>query len=340
MLAIDAEAEIDHNLEVSEDGELLIIKWDAIWRIGADGRIHRVAGRARQPGYSGDGGPALAARMRPVAMTRWEGLGLLISDASNRIRLLDRHGRIWTVAGDGWPGFRGDGGAALHARMRTPFGATPLPSGGFAFADSDNGRIRVVDSVTIPPPDPAPTPTGTPAPTSTPGAPPADSPTPQPTPIETTTATPTPTVAPIATAPFQPRPEPAPTTDTRNRSHTPARVRLTHSRLLIELPARASADLRCLHRGCRTTRRHLSAGRARRIDLPRPRGTRYVLTITLSYADGSREQITLRARKTLRRCRPTPTAAWQTCPNHVIATMSTLQRPAQACAKPRPHSSP
>ena len=97
-------------LEVSEDGEPLVIERDSIWRIGADGRVYRIAGRPGRRGYSGDGGSALAARMRPSALTRWPGVGLLVSDDTHRIRLIDRWGRIWTVAGSHSRGFRGDGG--------------------------------------------------------------------------------------------------------------------------------------------------------------------------------------------------------------------------------------
>src|SRR4051794_10282447 len=44
------------------DGDLLIASDARVWRTGADGRLHAVAGTGRF-GVSGDGGPALRARV-------------------------------------------------------------------------------------------------------------------------------------------------------------------------------------------------------------------------------------------------------------------------------------
>ena len=53
-------------------------------------------------------------------------------------------GTIATIAGDGFAGYTGDGGAATAASLDGPFSAAPLPGGDLLIADGDNGAIREV----------------------------------------------------------------------------------------------------------------------------------------------------------------------------------------------------
>jgi hypothetical protein len=58
-----------------------------------------------------------------------------------------RTGRIVTVAGDGTPGLRGDGGAATAASLSSPTGLALAQRGRtltLYIADSSNGRVRAV----------------------------------------------------------------------------------------------------------------------------------------------------------------------------------------------------
>ena len=72
---------------------------------------------------------------------------LYIADRSNhRIRKVDSAGNITTVAGTGTAGFGGDGGAAVAAQLNSPTGVAPDGSGNLYIADTDNRRIRKVDS--------------------------------------------------------------------------------------------------------------------------------------------------------------------------------------------------
>ena len=91
-------------------------------------------------------GTALNARLNDpvaVAVDRWGNLFIL--DSSNhRIRKVDTNSMITTVAGGGTSGL-GDGGAATNAYLR-PSGIAVDGFGNLLIADTDNNRIRKVDS--------------------------------------------------------------------------------------------------------------------------------------------------------------------------------------------------
>ena len=53
-------------------------------------------------------------------------------------------GDIYTVAGDGTPGFSGDGGPATAAELNEPAGVALDAAGDLLIADTSNGRIREV----------------------------------------------------------------------------------------------------------------------------------------------------------------------------------------------------
>ena len=115
-----------------------------IRRVDKNGVISTVAGNGSQ-GFSGDGGPATRARLRPnrVAVDRTG--ALYVADTGNhRIRKVDTRGIITTVAGNGRAGFSGDGGPAARASLDEPWDVAVSDQGTLYIADPHNGRIRAV----------------------------------------------------------------------------------------------------------------------------------------------------------------------------------------------------
>lgn len=86
--------------------------------VDVSGTISTVAG-CGSGGYSGDGGPAVRARMLNPSGVALDGDGaLLIADTGNHVvRRVDHAGTISTIAGVGVPGHTGDGGPARTARL-------------------------------------------------------------------------------------------------------------------------------------------------------------------------------------------------------------------------------
>ena len=88
----------------------------SIRKINTDGIIMKIAGNGAG-GYSGDGGPATAASMIPVALDVDKAGNIYFGD-SYRIRKIDCvTGIITTVCGTGIAGYSGDGGPATAAQI-------------------------------------------------------------------------------------------------------------------------------------------------------------------------------------------------------------------------------
>jgi len=107
--------------------------------------ISTVAGNGER-GFAGDGGPATKAKLnRPCAVAVGPEGDLFIADYGNqRIRKVSRDGTISTLAGSGEAGFGGDGGPALKAKLRGPYGVKADKHGNVYIADQQNNRIRKV----------------------------------------------------------------------------------------------------------------------------------------------------------------------------------------------------
>ena len=99
-------------IELDPEGNLLIADTfnHAIRRLDVDGTITTLAGTGVE-GFSGDGGPATAARLsQPFGVTRDEDGAVYISDRGNfRVRRVDPDGTIATVAGTGVEGVGDEG---------------------------------------------------------------------------------------------------------------------------------------------------------------------------------------------------------------------------------------
>ena len=102
-------------------------------------------------GYSGDGGPAVNATIdAPLDVYADSNGNVLISDQYNhRVRKVDAvTGIITTIAGNGTPGFSGDGGLAIHAKLNQPTGLFVDKQNNIYVAEYGNGTVRRIDAVT------------------------------------------------------------------------------------------------------------------------------------------------------------------------------------------------
>jgi NHL repeat len=98
-------------------------------------------------GYSGDGGPAVAAMIKGAGAIAYCGGVTYFADTDNYvIRKIDALGNISTVAGTGTPGYTGDGGPAVDAQLSRVFGLACRSGGGLYVSDSDNGAVRIIDA--------------------------------------------------------------------------------------------------------------------------------------------------------------------------------------------------
>jgi Leucine-rich repeat (LRR) protein/PKD repeat protein len=112
------------------------------------GIITTVAGTNRK-GYSGDNGPATAAKLQsPVAVVLDQHNNIYIADTGRHIvRKVDNStGLISTIAGKGYRGARGDNGPATNALLNQPSGLAVDKQGNLYIADMGNNRIRKIDN--------------------------------------------------------------------------------------------------------------------------------------------------------------------------------------------------
>ncbi len=119
---------------------------DRVRRIDPAGVITTIAGTG-EPGYSGDGGPAAAARLDAPHGVAVDAAGnIYVADSFNdRVRRIDPEGVITTLAGTGESGYSGDGGPATAARLSVPHGVAVDAAGNIYVADTYNDRVRRID---------------------------------------------------------------------------------------------------------------------------------------------------------------------------------------------------
>lgn len=108
---------------------------------GAPGSISTVAG-----GGLGIGGSAVEARVgNPIGVAVDNAGNVYVVDQeSNSVNKVSPAGIMTRVAGNGFPGFSGDGGPATEAQLLSPYDVAVDASGNVYIADYANGRIRKV----------------------------------------------------------------------------------------------------------------------------------------------------------------------------------------------------
>jgi len=143
-LPLDMTSDAFVNLYIADYNNNRIRKMDA------QGIITTVAGNGNAS-YSGDGGAANDATLNKPAGVAFDSFGnLYIADCYNhRIRKVDTHGIITTVAGNGASGYSGDGGAATIASLGYVHRVAFDGSGNLYIADSSNYRIRMVGTTGV-----------------------------------------------------------------------------------------------------------------------------------------------------------------------------------------------
>ena len=140
-------APLDYPIGVAIDaaGSLYVAVVSGIRKVTPDGIISTIAGSGVN-GHSGDGGPAVGARLNAPQGVAVDAAGnFYIADTSdNEIRKVTPNGTISTVAGTGAAGFSGDGGPATSAQLSSPGGVAVDASGNLYVVDTGNNRLRKV----------------------------------------------------------------------------------------------------------------------------------------------------------------------------------------------------
>jgi hypothetical protein len=90
---------------------------------------------------TGDNGPAYYATFQGPSAVARDAAGNLYIGEIGRIRRIDTHGVITTIAGNGTPGDTGDGGPAMLAEVNY-VGGIALDSQGNLYFSEDQARLR------------------------------------------------------------------------------------------------------------------------------------------------------------------------------------------------------
>jgi large repetitive protein len=114
------------------------------------GKITTVAGDG-SAGYDATATVAIATSLNQPGGVAIDGAGnLYIADTNNNVvrKVNLTTGSIVTVAGNGSPGYAGDGGAATGATLNSPAGIAVDAAGDLYIADTDNDAVREVVAAT------------------------------------------------------------------------------------------------------------------------------------------------------------------------------------------------
>lgn len=127
------------NLYIADTYNNLVRKVDSL------GVITTIAGNGASA-FGGDGGPALIAGLSAEGLDFDTSGNLYIADILNhRIRKINSSGIITTIAGNGTPGYSGDGTSAVSAKLNYPSAVACDRYGNIYIADTYNNRVRKVN---------------------------------------------------------------------------------------------------------------------------------------------------------------------------------------------------
>jgi DNA-binding beta-propeller fold protein YncE len=124
---------------------IVLREGNAIFRVDpSTNRIYRFAGTGEK-GYTGDGGPALEAKLNgPKGIACAPDGSVYFADTENHaIRRIDSKGLVTTVLGTG---VRGDGpdGDPLHCKLSRPHGIFVGSDGTVYVGDSESNKVRIL----------------------------------------------------------------------------------------------------------------------------------------------------------------------------------------------------
>jgi sugar lactone lactonase YvrE len=149
--AVNAQLAAPRGICVDSSGNIYLAdRWNNRIRKIANGTLSTIAGNGLA-NFGGDNGAATSAQMSAPAGVAIDKAGnVYISDfLNNRVRMVSPSGIITTFAGNGLPGFSGDGGAATSAQLNQPAGLAIDSSGNLYIADSNNSAVRKVTQAGI-----------------------------------------------------------------------------------------------------------------------------------------------------------------------------------------------
>jgi hypothetical protein len=120
------------------------------------GDIYTVAGNGKS-GISPNGTPATRAELRGPQEVQIDQAGnlVIVLNRANMIQVVAARtgtfygvpmtkGDLYTVAGNGQPGFAGDGGPATKAELDAPIGVSVTGAGNLLVTDVNDGRVREI----------------------------------------------------------------------------------------------------------------------------------------------------------------------------------------------------
>jgi sugar lactone lactonase YvrE len=143
--ATTAQLDVLVSIAVDSNGTLYIADSCRIRKVTADGVIRNIAGSSC--GYSGDGGPALMARMESESGLAIDGSGnLYLAESSLRVRMISTDGIISTIAGDGGYGVPDEGVSAGQAEFGYPYRLSIDTNNNVYITDLHNKRVFRLDS--------------------------------------------------------------------------------------------------------------------------------------------------------------------------------------------------
>jgi sugar lactone lactonase YvrE len=151
---------------VDDTGSLYIADFsnNIIRKVDTFGNITTIAGTAGGGSYSGDNGPATAARLNGPYALAFDNSGNIIfadgynhkagnvyiaDDHNNAIRKVDVSGMISTIAGTTVAGYMGDAGPATVAELNLPIGLAIDTAGNLYIAEENNNVIRKINKLGI-----------------------------------------------------------------------------------------------------------------------------------------------------------------------------------------------